>query len=48
MTIALVADFTAQILGIGREELSVGDLSFAFGRLEELGLIGWSGEAAAS
>ena len=48
LTMAVVADLTAQALDIEREKLLNGDLSFALGRLEELGLIEWSDEAAAA
>jgi PqqD family protein of HPr-rel-A system len=46
LTITDVADQIAQDLALGCDELSSGDLSFALGRLEELGLIEWSGTAA--
>ncbi|WP_174624387.1 HPr-rel-A system PqqD family peptide chaperone [Candidatus Methylobacter favarea] len=46
LTMAEIGDRTAQWLDLGRDELSSGDLSFALGRLEELGLIEWSGTAA--
>jgi PqqD family protein of HPr-rel-A system len=46
LTITDVADQIAQDLDLGCDELSSGDLSFALGRLEELGLIEWSGTAA--
>ena len=42
LTMAVIADLTAQALDIEREKLLSGDLSFALGRLEELGLVEWS------
>ncbi|MGZ8164417.1 MAG: HPr-rel-A system PqqD family peptide chaperone [Methylobacter sp.] len=46
LTMADVADQVAQDLDLGCDELSSEDLSFALGRLEELGLIEWSDTAA--
>ena len=48
LTMADVADRTAQNLGLDRDKLSSDDLSFAFGRLEELGLIELSDRNAAT
>jgi PqqD family protein of HPr-rel-A system len=46
LTIADVAERTAQDLGLAPDELTHSDLSFAIKRLEELGLVEWSDAAA--
>lgn len=46
LTMADVAEAIAAILNMSRDELSDNDLSFAIGRLEELGLVDWSDEAS--
>jgi PqqD family protein of HPr-rel-A system len=46
LTMADVAEAAAAILDMSRNELSDKDLSFAIGRLEELGLVDWSDEVA--
>jgi PqqD family protein of HPr-rel-A system len=46
LTVTEVVERTTQELDLDQNELSSGDLSFALGRLEELGLVEWSDAAA--
>ena len=46
LTMTEIVNRTAQELGLRRNELSSGDLSFAIGRLQELGLVECSDAAA--
>lgn len=47
-TVGEVAAWTVDSLGIEKDELAARDLEFAMGRLEELGIIELSDEAAAA